>query len=208
MKRPKVYFKNSLLAIVRRVNAWRRPSKATNERRLRERGETVDSIQFRELSTADIPALAEIHVKTWIETYSPVTKNGPSLQVREYQWREKFSKKDDSWFIVGVENKNGLLIGFAVGQQYNSEEYKGEVNKIYLLQEYHRMGIGTRLLQEVASRFQQMGIQSMVLFGIPQNPSCYFHEAMGAQRLYGKKGEFHGGYGWNNFNKIFNREKF
>lgn len=104
--------------------------------------------------------------------------------------------------------KSGVLIGFAVGQKHDSPEYQGEVNKIYLLQEYHRMGIGTKLLREVATKFQQMDIQSMVLFGTAQNPSCYFHEAMGGERLYDKKGAFHGGYGWKNFNKIFNREKF
>jgi L-amino acid N-acyltransferase YncA len=208
MRSLRAYLKNTLTAMARQVRARQRPDKAANEKRLRERGETVDMIRFRDLSAADIPALSAIHVRTWIETYSPVLKKGPSIQVREYQWREKFSKKDDSWFIIGVENKKGALIGFAVGQQHNHEEYKGELNKIYLLQEYHRMGIGTRLLREVVTRFQQMGIYSMVLFGIPQNPSCYFHEAMGGQRLYNKKGGFDGGYGWKNFNKIFNWEKF
>ena len=36
----------------------------------------------------------------------------------------------------------------------------------------------------------------MVLFGVPQNPSCAFHEAREGERLLAKNGEFHGGYGW------------
>lgn len=206
MRHPKAYFKNTLNAFFRRLRAWRRPSKTTNEKRLRERGESVDAIRFRELGAEDIPALSAIHVKTWIETYSPVFKSGPSIELREYQWREIFSKKDDSWFIIGVENKNGEMIGFAAGNRYNDKEYKGQINKIYLLQEYHRLGIGKRLLREVVKKFQDMGIQSVLLFGIPQNPSCYFHEAMGGKRLYSEKGEFHGGYGWKDISKIISSE--
>jgi ribosomal protein S18 acetylase RimI-like enzyme len=195
MRSAKAYFQNTLSAIVRQVNAWRRPSKTANKKRLQAIGESIDTIRIRELGIDDIATLASIHVKTWNETYAR-GNNGPSIQLRESQWREKFRKKDDSWFILGVENTKGEMIGFAVGQKHNSEEYKGEINKIYLLQEYQRLGIGSKLLREVVRRFQQMGINSMVLFGIPQNPTGGFHEAMGGKRLYDKQGVFHGGYGW------------
>jgi L-amino acid N-acyltransferase YncA len=197
MSSAKAYFKNTSFAIVRQVNAWRRPSKSTNKKQLLARGETVDSIRIRELGVADVPALANIHVKTWNETYAR-GNNGPSVQLRENQWRERFNKKNEGWFVLGVENASGKMIGFAAGQKYDYDNAvnTGEVNKIYLLQEYQRLGIGTKLLGEVVRRFQQMGIKSMVLFGIPQNPSGRFHEAMGGERLYGQNGEFHGGYEW------------
>jgi hypothetical protein len=41
-----------------------------------------------------------------------------------------------------------------------------------------------------------MGINTIVLFGIPQNPSCYFHKAIGGEKLFADNGEFHGGYIW------------
>jgi L-amino acid N-acyltransferase YncA len=205
MRSAKSYVKNTLFAIVRKVNSWRRPSKAANQKRLQARGETIDTIRIRELGIEDIPALAAIHVKTWNETYAR-GNNGPPVQLRENQWKEKFRKKDDGWFVLGVENVNGEMIGFAVGQTHDDEVYKGQVNKIYLLQEYQRLGIGTKLLKEIVRRFRQMGINSMVLFGIPQNPTAHFHEAMGGKRLYGKQGVFYGGYGWKDISALAEKD--
>jgi len=42
----------------------------------------------------------------------------------------------------------------------------------------------------------------MVLFGTPQNPSCAFFEALGGERLFAKTGEFHGGYGWRDLQRL------
>lgn len=131
MKRPKVLIKNTIFAIVRRLNSWRRPSRSVNEKRLRQRDETIDSIRFRELTANDVAALASIHVKTWIETYSPVTKSGPSVQTREHQWREKFRNKEESWFIIGVENKNGEMIGFQAMGIHSMVDMDGKISVKY-----------------------------------------------------------------------------
>lgn len=61
--------KNLINAIARLLLGLKRPSKATNTRLLRERGETLSSFIIREATSADIPALAALHVKTWNETY-------------------------------------------------------------------------------------------------------------------------------------------
>jgi hypothetical protein len=53
-----------------------------------------------------------------------------------------------------------------------------------------------RLAGHVARRFLSQRIASMVLFADPHNPSCRFYEALGAERLLDKAGNFHGGYGW------------
>lgn len=191
--------KNIINSAIRFINGLRRPSKATNMRRMKERGESVDDIRIREATNDDIPALATLHVKTWNETYN--TSRGPTYNTREYQWRELFGRMDGSWFCLVVENKNREFIGFAMGKKYAHEDlpgYSGELNKIYLLQSYHRLGIGRKLFCSVVKRFLSQGISTMVLFGIAQNPTCAFHEAMGGKRLINPKGIFDGGYGWQN----------
>jgi GNAT superfamily N-acetyltransferase len=196
--------KNVLSAITRFLRGLRRPSRTANARQLRERGETLQSLDIRDATPQDVPALAELHAKTWAETYWPVA-NPPSYQVRERQWRQQFAKDDGSWFCLVVENRAGELVGFAKGQHYASDDlpgYAAELNKIYLLRHYQRLGIGRRLVGHVARRFLSQGISTMVLFGTPQNPSCSFHEALGGERLYAKNGEFHGGYGWHDLQKL------
>ena len=196
--------KNFIHAIARFISGLKRPSKTTNARLLRERGENPASFIIREATAEDIPALAALHVKTWSDTYWHV-KNPPTYEIREWQWRDQFKISDGNWFCFVVQKQNGELIGFSKGKKYNHRDlpdYSGELNKIYLLREYQRLGLGRKLMGYVARRFISNGINSMVLFGTPQNPSCGFHETLGGERLYGKNGEFHGGYGWRDLQKL------
>ena len=197
------YLKNMLNRIIRWIRFLRRPSGAANLRRLRENGESRDLFMIREASVSDLPALAALHVETWNETYGGRYK--PSLQLRTNQWQEQFAAGTDDWFCYVVENENGALIGFAKGERYASKDlpgYSGQLSKIYLLRRYQRLGLGKKLLCYVARRFIKMGVNDMVLFGIPQNPSCSFHEAMGGKKLFAKNGEFHGGYGWKDLHAL------
>jgi ribosomal protein S18 acetylase RimI-like enzyme len=199
--------KNILNRMIRWIRSLRRPSGADNLRQLRKLGESPDQFIIREASLSDLPALAALHVETWNETYGGV-KHKPSLQLRTKQWQEQFAAGTDNWFCYVVENPKGGLAGFAKGERYASEDlpgYSGQLSKIYLLCRYQRLGLGRRLLGYVARRFIKMGINDMVLFGIPQNPSCSFHEAMGGKKLIAKNGEFHGGYGWKDLHELMRR---
>jgi GNAT superfamily N-acetyltransferase len=139
--------------------------------------------------------LARLHVTTFNETHAPVLQ----------QWRQAFQSADGSWFCFVIEGPSGELIGFAKGQPYAHPDqpvFAGELNKIYLLREYHRRGLGRRLLGRVARRFLSQGISSMLLFGDARNSSNRFYEALGADKLFAPKGEFHGGYGWRDLRKL------
>jgi len=190
--------------IGRFIMGLKRPSKATGLRRLREWGNTLESFTIREVVEKDLPALVALHVQTWSDTYWTV-RNPPTYETRESQWRAVFSKKDGSWFCFVVQNREGRLIGFAHGVKYAHEDlpdFSGQLSQIYLLLEYQRLGLGRLLMGHVARKFLSMGIGSMVLFGVPQNPSNRFYETLHGERLYDKTGEFHGGYGWQDLAKL------
>jgi len=197
--------KSFINSIQRFLNGLKRPSKKTNLRKLQERSESLDSFIFRDATRDDIPELGKLHAITWAQTYN--TEN-PNIQLRQYQWQKAFTEENDgSWFCILVVNKGNELVGFAKGKinkDKNSRIMQGDLNKIYLLSDYQRMGLGTKLFALVVKRFLSLGVNNMTLFGIPQNPSCYFHEAMGGERLYNKKGEFDGGYHWTDLKKTAN----
>jgi GNAT superfamily N-acetyltransferase len=196
--------KDTVNAMLRSLRNLRRPSKATNSRLLRARGETAASLVIREATSSDIPALARLHVTTWNATHGG-GPNGPTYELRERQWREAFSRVDGSWFCLVIKRSSGELVGFAKGVRYQHSDlpdFAGELNKIYLLREYQRQGLGRRLVGHVARRFLGQGIGSMVLFGEARNPSCACWDALGGERLYGPNGEFHGGYGWRDLQRL------
>ena len=127
-----------------------------------------------------------------------------TYEIREWQWRQAFANADGNWFCFVIERQNGDLIGFAKGIPYTGDlpDFAGELNKIYLLREYQRLGLGSRLIGYVARRFLSQCIQSMLLFGEARNPSNRFYEALGAERLLTDSGEFHGGYGWRDLRSL------
>lgn len=188
------------------VAAWRflaglhRPSKRANTRRLRARGETVESLTIREATVADTPALARLHVMTWNATYAPLMMNGPSVGIRESQWRDAFGRQDGSWFCFVVERPDGELVGFAKGKRSDHPEFAGELNKIYVLPEYQRVGLGRRLLGHVVDRFLSEGVSSMWLFGDARNPSSRVWVALGAEKTDDDPGN--GNYGWRDLRKL------
>jgi GNAT superfamily N-acetyltransferase len=183
----------------------RAASKAANARALRERGETAESLVIREATVGEIPALARLHVTTWNATHRGPFGKGPSYEVRERQWREAFTLTDGSWFCFVVENRKGELVGFAKGVTYaqaDQPDYAGELSKIYLLREYQRLGLGRRLMGQVARRFLSQGISSMLLFGTAGNPACRFYAALGGENLVSPTGKVSGNFGWRDLRKL------
>ena len=200
----KSHIKNLWPAILRFFLQLKRPSAQENLSRLQQSGSSITDFSIREAIIQDIPSLTALHVQAWNETYANV-KNPPTYATREYQWQQQFKVTDGSWFCLVVQDTKGQFVGFAQGKHFASEDlpdYNGELNKIYLLVPYQRLGIGQRLFCNVAQYFKKQGITSMVLFGTPQNPSCRFHEKMGGKKLYAANGEFHGGYGWTDLSKL------
>jgi len=160
-----------------------------------------ESFVIREATSADVANLARLHVVTFIEAHGGP---GPTFETRERQWREIFAKADGSGFCFVAERENGELAGFARGVPYTDElpGYDGELNKIYVLRQYHRRGLGRLLVGHVAERFLERGITSMLLFGDARSPSNGFYEHLEAERLLTERGEFHGGYGWRDLRKL------
>lgn len=188
------------LADLRRCLAYlSRPKAGVNARRLKARGESLDSIVARDAEPEDIPALAELHVTTWNATYR--TSRGPSVATRTRQWSEKFARSPRRDFVVVLENQSGRLIGFAAGNPH-SGDFAGELSKIYLRWEYHGLGLGRRLMGEAARRFLDRRMGSFILFAERSNPTIGFYDRMGGERLPDERGLFTGAYGWRDVRKL------
>jgi ribosomal protein S18 acetylase RimI-like enzyme len=175
------------------IHARTRPTGEENARKLRGRGESLDSIIFRDAVAADIPALAELHVTTWNATYN--TSRGPTSATRTWQWNQIFAKENRRDFVLVLEDRTGRLIGFTWGKPAEGE-FEGNLSKIYLRWEYHGLGLGRRMMAETARRFLERGIHSFNLFAERSNPTIGFYDRMGGERLLDERGQFNGGYGW------------
>jgi ribosomal protein S18 acetylase RimI-like enzyme len=178
-----------------------RRSRQANLKLLEERGENPESsFIIREATEEDIVPLSHLHVKTWSDTYFMV-RNPPSFALRERQWKELFSKKERNWFVFVIEKKDGSLVGFTMGRV--EEDGSGNLNKIYLLREYQRLGLGKKMFCLLVKRFLSMSINRMTVFAEASNPSCRFYEKMRGQNMRNADGSLnYGNYEWNDLAKL------
>ena len=197
--------KRTVFAIWRTIAGLARRSGAANLQRLQARGESPDALTIRDATADDIPALARLHVETWNATYAPFRIKGPSAELRERQWREKFASPPPAWVCLLVQRPDGTLVGFAQGNASDNPEYAGELSKIYLLSDYQRLGIGRQLLGHVARRFLSLGINSMWLYGDARNPSSRAWIALGAEKTDDDPGN--GNYGWRDLGELSRESK-
>ena len=191
--------KPKLQEFKRGINARTRPTSEENRRKLVERGESLDSIVFRDATAADIPALAELHVTTWNATYN--TTRGPTIATRTWQWNQVFAKEHRRDFVLVLADRSGRLIGFTWGKP-DDGEFEGQLSKIYLRWEYHGLGLGRRMMEETARRFLDRGIHSFILFAELSNPTLGFYDRMGGERLLDDRGQFGGAYGWRDARRL------
>ena len=196
--------KRHLAGLRRWLTAQRRPTGAENARALRERGESLDTVTFRDALAADIPALAELHVTTWNATYN--TSRGPTVATRTWQWSRVFEKENRRDFVLVAQNRDSRLIGFTWGKPHDGE-FEGEVSKIYLRWEYHGLGLGRRMMAETAQRFLERGIRSCILHAELSNPTIGFYDRMGGERLVDDRGQFGGSYAWRDVSGLIQRSQ-
>jgi GNAT superfamily N-acetyltransferase len=165
----------------------------------------IGSYRFnlREATVRDVATLAELHVETFAETHG----GGPPVSLRETQWQRILGANDAADFTFVVEASSGELVGFARGTRHDGgvPGYQGELNKIYVLRGHQRHGLGRLLVCQIAKRFLDQGITSMLLFGDASSPSNGFYEHMGAVRLLSPEAEFHGAYGWPGLDRLIAR---
>jgi GNAT superfamily N-acetyltransferase len=158
---------------------------------------------IRDATVHDVPGLAALHVLTFRETHG----GGPPPSLRQEQWRAILGRGDVRDFTVVVEDTDRGLVAFGRGTPHGGgvPGFEGELDKIYVLRRHQRMGIGRRLVCQIAGRFLSQGVTSMLLFGDARSPSNGFYEHLGAERLYSPRGEFHGAYGWRDLRALARR---
>jgi ribosomal protein S18 acetylase RimI-like enzyme len=170
-------------------------------------------MMIREARLKDAKAIAQVHVDSWQTTYTGILPEdyikNLSYEKREHHWKNMLTSSTEAetnYFIYVAENAAQEIIGFAVGGLERSKEstYQGEIYALYILEAYQRQGIGRSLVQLIAAKLFQLGLNSILVWVLADNPAVNFYQSLGGQKVAQKLIKFGGieleelAYGWNN----------
>lgn len=141
---------------------------------------------IRRATAEDAPAIAEIHIACWRETYAGMmpaeTLAGLDLDEWTGRWRGRLSEGGDpaAAVFLALDDAGGPA-GFGHCRRQSSDKlapfgYEGEISSLYLLRRIQRRGVGRRLLAAMARRLIDNGCASASVW--------VFRDALHARAFY------------------------
>jgi GNAT superfamily N-acetyltransferase len=147
---------------------------------------------IRKAILEDAPQIAQVNIQSWKETYYGIMPEqrmaNLNLERCTKSWMQTLS--EDSTNFVATINKR--IIGYVSGgknrQNVDCESGLGdacdcELMALYILQDFHKQGIGKTLFQTFVGTMQNSGYTSMVTWVAEKNPATGFYQKMGGEKI-------------------------
>lgn len=143
---------------------------------------------IRSATPDDAEAIAHVHVEAWRSTYRTLLPglflDGLSVDGRLGNWRSILTDDAPNKFTF-VAQFDAEIVGFATAgpERTNDPNFSGELYGIYLRDSFHGRGIGTALFQRSVESLQSLGMNSIKVWVLRDNPYRAFYERHGGVRL-------------------------
>lgn len=144
-------------------------------------------IALRRARLADAPGIAAVHVATWRSAYADILPDaylaGLSISRLARQY-EHLIRLGFGVHVAASYNLSGAppVLGFATASRSRESQFgEGEVEMLYVLDDYRDRGLGGQLLRASAKYLAQMGCRSAYAWVLRDNPSRYFYQRLGGK---------------------------
>ena len=146
------------------------------------------TFDIRLATPEDAPALARVHIASWQSAYRGIVHDSYLDHMDLEKMTLRFANIVDSEiFIREVLCCDGEPIGhvsYGAERQLHLPEYSGELMAIYLLPQWQRQGLGSRLFARAVEGLKTQGYKGMLIWVLADNVSARrFYEAKGGTLL-------------------------
>ncbi|UPY35779.1 GNAT family N-acetyltransferase [Sediminicoccus sp. KRV36] len=148
-------------------------------------------VTIRRARPSDADAMARVHLATWRSTYAGVLPEAYLTSLSAHQESLGYERGilerrgGHAGFVAiadGQEMPGGGIIGFITGGMSRRQAIaEGEVETLYLLDDFRDRGIGRRLMRAMASHLASLGAESAFAWVLQDNPARWFYERLGAK---------------------------
>lgn len=165
---------------------------------------------IRPAVAADAPAIADVHVQSWRESYAGIVPEayltGLDAAERSRRWHDSISGAEAPWqaFTALSGGPQGPVAGFiscgAAREAFTG--YAGEIYALYLLRAAQGEGAGRALFDAARQSLKSCGINGLYLWVLADNPAAGFYRHMGGREIGRKMLDIGGAaleeiaYGW------------
>jgi len=143
-------------------------------------------MRIRPSQKCDARSMACIYVQTWQDTYLGVVPFGYLYAMSAARHEQAFLKELANGQVLSyVAEDHGRVVGFATGgsERHGDAIYSGEIYTLYVLKNYQRQGVGRKLVENLARRFTNFGIHSMLVQVLKENPYRNFYQKINGVHL-------------------------
>lgn len=173
-------------------------------------------MSIRIARNTDIKVIARIYIDTWKSTYQGLVPNTfldtLSYQEAEIKWMRFLQDITRGSFIYVACNECAEVVGFAAARVNQQEDpFEGELYALYLSPATQGLGIGKRLISEVATHFLSEQMSSMMVCVMKKNQSGRgFYKRLGGEYYDNRESQFgehlveDEAYGWKDVSTLEN----
>ncbi len=137
----------------------------------------------RTANVIDAPAIARVHVSSWLSTYRGLLPDDFLESLSETNYTERWKRviaEGTSKVVVAEDGAD--VVGFASGGRERAGEqgFEGEIYAIYVLDNAQRRGFGRELVRAMVDGLQELGLGNMIIWVLRDNqPAREFYERLG-----------------------------
>ena len=146
----------------------------------------MNGIIYRDVTPADAAGLADVLVHANESAFRGRVPD-VCLEFSEAEssanWQRFFADGGlpSGDFMIVSQASSGRVVGYTWGGLFPPDtNYRGEVRQLAVHPDYHRQGIGRRLVQMVAARLARRDCHSLRVDVLEANPNRAFYERLGA----------------------------
>jgi GNAT superfamily N-acetyltransferase len=151
-------------------------------------------ISIRRARPGDAAAIAAVHVAAWRSTYAGILDERYLATLSEtrlaafYQRAILDRREGHAVFVATAagQDESGEpasgVVGFASGGRARRRGLgEGEVETLYILDDYRERGVGRRLMRAMAAHLRAIGCNSAMAWVLQDNPSRFFYRHLGGR---------------------------
>jgi GNAT superfamily N-acetyltransferase len=154
-------------------------------------------ISVRRARVADAISIGAVHVAAWRSTYPGILPDGFLARLSVPRQAAHYDAAIRSGTGVFVASASGTdvppgsgsrIVGFATAGRARGGEFarqlgEGEVETLYVLDDWRDRGVGRKLMRAAAAHLAETGCKSCFVWVLRENPSRWFYQRLGGKAV-------------------------